>query len=212
MIGPAKLRELVFVLGAVAALSFLAARFVDAPGLIEPIWKAAGIVLLGLSAALSGAILAAVALLASSSGDFFLELSPPLWIAGMTSFALAHVFFIAAFAARIRKDGLRIRNWPFVVAVILSSAVMLFWFLPDMGELRVPGIAYHLVLTTMVVVSLLAPVSPLGPIGAVAFLTSDTLIALGLYKEMGPFPIAIWVTYAAAQAMLAWALSRRLAK
>lgn len=191
----------------IVALTFLFARLVEFPGLLEPIWKSAGIILLGLSAALSGAWLAAAALFASSAGDFFLELQPPLLIAGMASFAIAHLFYIAAFTARIRASGIGQANWPAAAAIILISATLFFWFRPDMGELLAPGAAYHVVLTTMVLLALIAPVTAMSRIGAVAFLLSDMLIALGLYKHMGPFPIAIWATYAAAQSMLARGLS-----
>jgi uncharacterized membrane protein YhhN len=197
----------VFQLGASVALSFLAAPFIVSPALVEPIWKAAGIVLLGLSAALSGAVLPAIALFASASGDFFLELTPQRLIAGMFSFAIAHLFFIAAFLARIRTGGLKRSRLPFALGAIVLSAAMLVWFLPDMGALKGPGIVYHVILTAMVVAALLAPVPVIVPLGAIAFLLSDTIIALGLYKELGPFPTAIWLTYAAAQIMLTKGLS-----
>ncbi len=199
--------EFVWRAGAIVALSFLAARFVEAPPLVEPLWKAAGIILLGLSAALAGAFLPALALFSSAAGDFFLELSPPLWIAGMAAFAIAHGFYIAAFLGRIRRGGRLARRWTVALAVCAVSIAMLVWFLPDMGPLAAPGIAYHFILTLMVVLSLLAPVPHIAPIGAVAFLASDFLIALGLYKGLGPYPIAIWLIYAASQILLAKGLS-----
>lgn len=198
-----------FLAGCALALSFFLARLVEAPGLAEPLWKAAGIVLLGLSAALAGAVLPALALFASSAGDFFLELRPPQLVAGMAAFAVAHLFYISAFATRIRRGGLARSGVAPAIAVVAISVLLFFWFRPHMGVLLVPGLAYHAILTTMVVLALIAPVPRLARIGAVAFLLSDTLIALGLYKNLGPFPLAIWGTYAAAQAMLARSLAQR---
>jgi uncharacterized membrane protein YhhN len=198
-----------FIAGAAVAISFFLARIVEAPGLVAPLWKAAGIVLFGLSAAFAGAFLAAAALFASSAGDFFLELRPPHLVAGMAAFAIAHLFYIAAFARRLRRGGLDRRGVAPAAAVALISVMLFFWFRPGMGALIVPGLVYHAVLTAMVILALVAPVPRLARIGAVAFLISDTLIALGLYKNLGPFPLAIWGTYAAAQAMLARGLSEK---
>lgn len=204
--GPART---IFLAGVAVAATFLAARFVDAPGLVEPLWKSAGIVLLGLSAALAGAWLVALALFASSAGDFFLEIRPAHLVAGMAAFAIAHLFFISAFATRLRTGGLADANWPAAAASLVISVTLFFWFRPNMGALLVPGLVYHAILTAMVVIALIAPVPTLARIGALAFLLSDTLIALGLYKNLGPFPVAIWATYAAAQSMLALGLSDR---
>ncbi|MEQ1932186.1 MAG: lysoplasmalogenase, partial [Parvularculaceae bacterium] len=181
---------------------------VEAPGLVEPIWKAAGIVLLGLSAAFAGASFAAAALFASSAGDFFLELKPSMMIAGMASFALAHLFFIAAFALRIGKGGMRTKNWPVAASVVAASIAMLIWLWPDLGELGLPVAGYHAVLTAMVVASILAPVSRWAPIGAVVFLVSDAIIGLGLFKGMEDILAFNWPVYAGAQIMLALSLMR----
>lgn len=179
----------------------------EAPGLTEPIWKAAGILLFGLFAALSGAWLAALALCASAAGDFFLDMTPPLWVAGMAAFGVAHVFYLAAFGARIRRQGVRAGMRPLAAIVLAGSLALYLWLLPGMGELKVPGTAYHAVLTMMVGAAILAPAPRLAMFGALAFLASDLLIALGLYKGMGPFHLANWVVYAAAQALLAWGLT-----
>jgi len=46
-------------------------------------------------------------------------------------------------------------------------------------------------------------------LGAVIFMLSDTLIAVGMFAKQ-PVPIgSVWITYAGAQIMLAWSLSRR---
>ena len=113
-----------FLAGLAVALSFLAARFVEAPGLVEPLWKAAGIIILGLSAALAGAVLAALALFASSAGDVFLELRPPHLVAGMAAFALAHLFYIAAFARRLGAGPLDRRGFAAAAAVAAISVML----------------------------------------------------------------------------------------
>jgi hypothetical protein len=38
------------------------------------------------------------------------------------------------------------------------------------------------------------------------FMLSDTLIAVGLFTDIDPFPGSVWITYAAAQIMIAWGM------
>ena len=195
--------------GAAIAASFLIARFVELPGPIEPVWKAAGIVLLGLAVALSGAYLAAAAFFASAAGDFFLELTPSMTIAGMASFAVAHVFFVGAFALRMKNSGVRTKNWPWAAGVVAASVVTLAWLWSDLGAMRAPVIGYHVVLTAMVAAAILAPVSIWAPVGAVLFLLSDAVLGLGWFKGMEGLLGFNWPIYAAAQILLAIGLMRR---
>lgn len=198
----------VLAAGGLVAASFVASRFVEAPGLIEPLWKASGIALLGLFAAVSGAWLAAFAFFASSTGDFFLELEPQMLIAGMASFALAHLFFIAAFALRMKQGGIRTKNWPVAALVVASSIGTLAWLWPDMGKMAAPVAAYHAVLTAMVAAAILAPVSRWAPVGAVLFLVSDAVLGLGWFKGMEAILPFNWPVYAGAQILLAYGLTR----
>lgn len=197
-----------FPLGAAIALSYLAAPLFDLPFPLTPIWKATGIVLLGVYALVRGAHLTAAGLFFSAVGDVMLALEPPQWIGGMAAFGLAHVFYLAAFTQHFRRDNPSRAGLCSAALVVGLSLAMLVWFWPDMGALRTPGIFYQAIITTMVVVALLSSAPVPARLGAVIFMVSDTLIALGLYKDLPPIPGAIWITYAGAQALLAATLSK----
>lgn len=196
------------IAGALVAFSYLAAPLIDPPFPLLPAWKAAGIVLLGVYALTRGAHLVAAGLFFSAVGDVMLALEPPQWIPGMAAFGLAHVFYLAAFTAHLRRDGRAPAGPWFAGVVVLLSLGMLAWFWADMGALRTPGVFYQSIITAMVVVALLSRAPVPARVGAVVFMLSDTLIALGLYKGLPPIPGAIWTSYAGAQVLLAAALSQ----
>lgn len=189
------------------AASFVIARFVETPQPFGPIWKAAGIALLGIYALRMGAQLAGVGLLASSVGDFVLDLSPPHWTLGMAAFGLAHICYALAFLNHLRDHG-RSRFGPFfaVLSVVLSVG-MLVWLLSGMRSLLAPGILYHAVITVMVAFALLSSTPLSARAGAALFLLSDAVIALELYRGLGPFGPLNWLLYAPAQMLIAYGLT-----
>jgi uncharacterized membrane protein YhhN len=195
--------------GGMIALSFLAARFVELPAPVEIGWKALGIALLGMGAWLSGARIAAAGLFFSALGDVFMELSPPNVAFGMAAFGAAHLFYIFAFLEILKQKGRSGRGLFFAALVVAASATMLFWFLPDMGALAAPGVCYHLIITAMVAVAVLSNASAPAKIGAAVFMLSDTLIALGLYKQIEVPPGSVWLFYSLAQISIAYAFSAR---
>lgn len=193
-----------FPVGALLAASFIGAPFIEAPRLFEALWKASGIFVLGGFAFSRGARLAGAGLAASSVGDFALHLEPTPWTAGMAAFALAHGFYFAAFARRFQAS---VRGWIFATLTVGASLCALFWFLPDMGGLRVAGGAYHGVISIMVAAALVSDAPRAARIGAVLFLASDVVIALELFKGLGPFGALNWILYAPAQILIAFGLS-----
>ena len=198
--------RLLFWIGCAVATSFLGAKFLEVGGLIQPLWKAAGIALLGVFALTQGARLAGAGLLASSVGDFVLDLEPPVWIAGMAAFGLAHAFYAFAFFGLLQAKG-RSAFGPFLAALsAIFSAGALVWFLPGMKTLLAPGLVYHIIITLMVALALLSQAPVAARIGAVLFMVSDLVIALDLYKGFGPFGPLNWLLYAPAQMLIAWGL------
>lgn len=197
-----------FIVGVAIAASYLLAHVVDSPQWIAPIWKAAGIVLLGLYASSQGARLAAAGLFASAIGDIVLALEPPLWIAGMAAFGVAHVLYALAFLGVLRSAGFTKRNVILAAAGFIGSIGLFVWLRPGMDAYLVPGAGYHAIITAMMMLALLSRAHIAARAGAVLFVLSDFVIALYLYKAYGPFGPLNWLLYASAQALIAWGLTR----
>jgi len=199
--------RILFLAGALVALSHLANEWVAAPLPWGPVWKAAGIVLLGLYAFSRGTWLVGVALLLCAAGDVFLELDG-WFVAGMAAFGLGHVAYIGCFIGWMRALGYNKRDLPVALFVVVISTALLVWFFPNMGSLMIPGILYQAIITGMVATALVAVAPMTARLGAVVFMISDSLIALELYKGIDVIPGSVWLTYALAQIMIAWGLSR----
>jgi uncharacterized membrane protein YhhN len=201
--------RILLIAGAAIALSHLANEWVAAAALWGLIWKAAGIVVLGLYALSRRAFVAGLGLLLSSAGDVLLEIDG-LFVGGMAAFGLAHVCYTIAFANIIRRNGLNRSAWPIAAGVLVVSAVLGYWLAPGMGEkgLLVPALAYQLLISAMVVTAAMSRAPLLARLGAAIFMLSDTLIAVGLFAKIDVATGSVWITYAAAQIMLAWGLSR----
>jgi uncharacterized membrane protein YhhN len=152
------------------------------------------------------------ALLFSAAGDAFLGIDAErLFVPGLASFLIAHVFYIAIFirngnAALSRPRQLLLA---IIVAFTLAYATILW---PVLGGLRWPVAAYMTVITVMTMCSLRMK-SPLLPLGAMLFMISDSLIALGKFLAPGAWlGPSIWITYAAAQLLITYGLVGRLAE
>lgn len=198
-------RTLFFIFAAIVAMSHLANDWIE---LAQPwglVWKASGIVLLGLYALSQRAWLAGLALLLCATGDVLLEI---VFVAGMAAFALGHIVYILCFVEWGRVLGLNKRDYPAAGIVVLASLILLGWFFPGMGELMIPALIYQAIITAMVCTGLVVKAPMLARLGAVLFMVSDTLIAIGKFTDVGVPPGSVWITYAGAQIMIAWGLSR----
>lgn len=196
---------LFFAVAALVAMSHLANDWLE---LAQPwglVWKASGIVLLGLYALSQRAWLAGLALLLCATGDVLLEI---VFVAGMAAFALGHVVYIFCFLEWGRVLGANRRDYPAAGIIIVISLLLMAWFFPGLGELMIPALIYQLIITTMVATALVVKAPMLARLGAVLFMISDTLIAVGKFTDVGVPPGSVWITYAGAQIMIAWGLSR----
>lgn len=199
--------HILFIIGALLAASHLADEWVRLEQPWGPAWKAAGIVVLGLYALSRRAWLAGWGLLFSSAGDVLLELDG-LFVFGMAAFGIAHICYSIAFVNLIRRDGPNIGAWPLAMGVLGISIVLGVWLAPGMGALTGPALIYQLIISFMVMLALLSRAPLIARIGAVLFMLSDTLIAVGMFREVDVPAGSVWITYAAAQIMLAWGLTR----
>ena len=198
-------RTLLFFSGAAIALSHLANDWVDMAPPGGLVWKAAGIVLLGLYALSKRAWLAGAALLFCATGDVLLEI---VFVAGMAAFAIGHIFYVLAFLEWGRVLGPNKRDYPVAGLVVIVSLVLLGWLLPGMGELLIPALIYQAIITAMVATAFVVKAPMLARLGAVIFMLSDTLIAAGKFAGAAVPPGSVWITYAAAQIMMTWGMSR----
>lgn len=176
--------------------------------------KASGIVLLAVYAALKRFPLVALALVLSAVGDVMLALQPPQMTYGIATFGLAHIVYAAIFAGLIRAKGTR--GLPGYIAagvLALIGIAMLVWLQPGMGELRIPATIYNGVIIVMACLALVSRAPMIAVAGALLFVLSDSLIALGLFMDYDPAwrGPAVWVTYVAAQFGLALGLTEKTA-
>jgi len=133
-------------------------------------------------------------LLFSLAGDVFLMLPRDRFVAGLVSFLIAHLFYIAAFAQQ--ADGTP--ALPGLLVFAVYSVLLLGMLLPRTGRLRLPVIAYAVVLSAMgwqaaAQWALHGDLRALLALaGATLFILSDSILALDRFVR--PF--------AAAQALL----------
>lgn len=119
-----------------------------------------------------------VALILSWFGDLFLIFSGRReFLAGLTAFLLAHIAFCVAFLCRgITPVGVLVAAVPVALAVVPVGR----WLLPQVpAGLRVPVVAYIVVIGAMVVLSggVAASGRPIVVVAAMAFFLSDLSVA-----------------------------------
>jgi uncharacterized membrane protein YhhN len=149
------------------------------------------------------------ALVLSLAGDVLLMLPKEQFVAGLGAFLLAHLCFIGGFAA----GGLR--GVAFALSLVGTAIVLapvarrvLRGVQRNEPELRPPVVAYLVVIGVMLAAAV-ASGNPIAAVGAVLFVTSDSMIAWS--KFVAPFdaaPVAIMVTYHLAQAGFVLSLLR----
>lgn len=83
-----------------------------------------------------------------AGGDLFLALpQKSMFMAGLVSFLLGHVFYIAAF---FHAAQLNVWTWVGTVVAIVASGWVYVWLRPHLGKMNLPVIIYILVITAMV--------------------------------------------------------------
>ncbi|MGX9351788.1 lysoplasmalogenase [Shimia sp. W99] len=143
------------------------------------------------------------ALLLSAVGDIALSRDGERsFLIGLIAFALAHVAYILHFwglSAGV-PDA-----WLPIALILLFAASTEFWLAPYTGDLKVPVRVYVVLISLMGITALGLPGLPLAVIGAFAFLASDTILSLQLFRMSDSSPwqrpasIALWLLYALGQ-------------
>jgi uncharacterized membrane protein YhhN len=185
-------RALVYVAKPLATLAILALAALAAPQ-AEP--GVARWILIGLAFSLAG--------------DVLLMLPSDRFTAGLASFLLAHLFYIAAFT---QQAGFQLAPWA-LLPLLVAVGLVYRRLSPGLGSLRLPVIVYMAVIVGMAWQALArcAVVPGTGPLlaaaGALLFATSDAALALARFQ--GPFrgsQAVVYASYFAAQWLIAVSL------
>ncbi|MEK7865364.1 MAG: lysoplasmalogenase [Planctomycetota bacterium] len=146
--------------------------------------------------------LLAAGLVASLAGDVFLVDEERCFLPGLASFLVAHLLYVAAF---LRGADLAAAV-PYAAAYLMVGAVLCGLLWPRLGKLRIPVLAYALVLSAMCAAAWArgrADGSLLAPIGATLFYLSDGVLAVNRFRW--PFRAAkplLFALYIAGQALI----------
>lgn len=155
-----------------------------------------------------------VGLLLSFGGDIALMLKekPKSFMVGLALFLLAHVAYTVVFTLLGKFSA-----WDVVSAVALLAAGIVLYrlFKPSLGKMRIPVIAYILVISIMVNRAFSTFASPLFTtaqawmisIGAVLFYVSDVILAAARFWKPWPYHRISLAFYYAGQMLIALAAS-----
>ncbi len=137
-----------------------------------------------------------LALIFSSGGDVLLAInSPSMFIFGLGSFLIAHLFYLLCFKPFVfQRTG-------YIVGLLMLGAGLFSLMANNLNELFIPVLVYMLVLLGMCIGALMSTKSNKWLIiGGISFLISDSLIGLNKFYTNIPFSgLLIMSTYYFAQ-------------
>lgn len=147
----------------------------------------------------------------SLAGDVFLMLPRDRFVAGLASFLIAHLFYIAAFAPRPATFAA-----PLVLLALLAYGIVLLRALwPRLGALRVPVAVYAAALLVMAWQAaarwavLDTTAALLAAVGACLFVISDSVLAWERFARRHDYgQVVVLSTYFAAQWLIALSVSQ----
>lgn len=150
-----------------------------------------------------------LALFLSWAGDVLLQMKG-MFIPGLISFLLAHVFYIVYFSKTGKgKKGL-LQLQPLIGIPVLVYILIFLWLLyPFLDTLKIPVTVYGITIGTMLLLAintrhkLSNDASTLFFIGALLFVISDSLLAVNLFAMNHLLlSLCVMLTYAAAQYLI----------
>lgn len=170
------------------------------PGVV---WKGLAVAPLALVAFLFRQRLLGLALALGSLGDVLLDLSPSLFVAGLSAFLVGHIVYTV----------LCVRNWPRplplrsralpLATLLLCMGALCAWLIPALGSMAVPVMFYMLAISAMASAAILTGYGWVA-LGAVLFVISDSLIGVGKFRAAVPYrDFLVWTTYYVAQLLIA---------
>ena len=154
-----------------------------------------------------------IGMVLSLVGDVCLMLPGDLFVPGLVAFLLAHIGYIVAFAP---SSGAKARAAAFALVAVVAAANLVGLLPRVASDLKIPVVAYTVVLATMAafalarawmpaVSSMLPRSARFGAVGAVLFMASDSLLAWDRFAGGIPMSVLLVLgTYYAAQ----WCIAR----
>ncbi len=129
----------------------------------------------------------------------------PMFIVGLGSFLIAHLFYIKAFSGYPSTEKGFVRIFPYIaIPFLLYAAWINYAIHPNIGDFFIPVLIYSLVITLMGISALnlservITTASASIFIGAILFIFSDTIIALNKFRpdiQIGSPRVLIMLTY-----------------
>lgn len=198
-----------FIAALVAGISYMASWTLPLPDAAAIAWKGAGVGLLATWASRQGRTtdhrLLATVLVLGATADMMLEIN---FIAGAAIFALGHVVAVVLYI-RNRRAGTGVRDAALGAAFVAGMMALAFHLAS--ADWAPPVAIYTLFLAAMTA-SALASRFAVAAVGALLFLLSDLLIfaRMDLIANMGWADLAVWATYFAGQALIAFGVAKGL--
>jgi uncharacterized membrane protein YhhN len=146
------------------------------------------------------------ALFFSWAGDLLLifqSKSETWFLAGLSAFLLAHIFYIIFFHQVRVKENIRSNPWLLLI-VVLYYGVLISWLSPYLGDKKLPVRIYGIAISFMFMLAMhMFGIRAGGKwmvLGALLFVLSDSLLAINkFYKSFEESGILIMITYGLAQ-------------
>lgn len=151
------------------------------------------------------------ALFFSWAGDIllmFVDKNPNFFLAGLSSFLLAHIFYILLFHRVRVAEGIRTRILLLVIVVAYYTGLIIL-LSPYLGEMKLPVRIYGIVISFMFMLAMHLSfiknkkAGNLMLLGALLFIISDSILAINKFYQ--PFELAgpmIMLTYGLAQVLI----------
>lgn len=154
--------------------------------------------------------LIAIGLVFGLLGDIFLMLHD-LFIPGLVSFLIGHILYIWAFVLQFNNENISKNKYVIVILTILAIYSFNFYkvLAPSLGSLKIPVIAYILVIATMALFAYTRKNKTTFWsflcifLGALFFIASDSLLAINKFVAYVPnSALMIMSTYMLAQYLI----------
>ena len=146
------------------------------------------------------------------AGDVLLEVPKEyadLFVPGLGCFLLGHVMYLLVFFLTPGENFLFRKGFLFLVPVLLYGALLVWWLYDGLGEMRIPVIAYAVVILTMLAgaINRKQKVNSISYLlvltGAILFVLSDSAIAINKFgHNFTGSSIVVMTTYLAAQYLI----------